>query len=692
VDWDLYYGGEKRHKVILPTYPFERQRYWIDFTAKRASEGIQAAVREEKKADISDWFHMVSWERSEPLGFEQTIALEKRECWLVFQSASGHGLSLVDQLRTAGQHIVRVVAGQEYAMLDSDSYALAPDDPEGYKSLFRDLREKGRTPRHIVHLWNLSLEDYDPDLPFYSLLALAQAFGSELESIPIDLMVVTSQIHEVVGDERQMPERATVCGICNVIPKEYPEIKCRMLDLDLASDEPTELERAILAECLEESGETVIAHRGAYRWVRRVKPVHWASEDLPSCLRKNGTYMITGGLGGVGLALAEYLATSVQARLVLVGRTEFPDRHEWNEWLNERPDHEVSGKIRRVEQWEAQGAKVLILSADVSDLRATERMIADAEKAFGEIHGVIHAAGIAGGKLIQLLRREDARRVLAPKVAGTGSLFQCLKDKGLDFLVLCSSQRSLLGAPGAADYCSANAFLDAFALASRSLWRTRTVSIVWDSWQNTGMAKGVEGADVDGEFLRQVAKYSMTLPEGIEAFRRILSSKLPVVVVSTRDWEARVKQHELASTEKVLEFFGKVRTIPTAHARPILSSSYTPPTTKTERTLIEIWQELLGIAPVGVNDNFFELGGDSVVSLQMISRARQAGLQVSIKEALRKQTIAELAALVDEAVPVRGEKAEAIVEVPSSGGNGFSWTPAQIANITAAISKAAAKG
>src|SRR5262249_40531268 len=84
VDWKGRYRGEKRHKVALPTYPFERQRYWIALAVKRASAAIQPTVRQEEKADISDWFHMVSWERSERLAVEQTIALAKRECWLVF--------------------------------------------------------------------------------------------------------------------------------------------------------------------------------------------------------------------------------------------------------------------------------------------------------------------------------------------------------------------------------------------------------------------------------------------------------------------------------------------------------------------------------------------------------------------------------------------------------------------------------
>jgi len=701
VDWEGYYRGEKRHRLALPTYPFERQRYSIELGKRKpAADFAEASVTPQKKTDVADWFYMVSWERSQPIYSEQTFTgLEKTESWLVFQSADGYGEGLAEQLRAAHQDVVCVIPGPEYVRLDERTYVVPSANSDSYKLLLRDLRQQGRTPTRIVHLWNVSMfgssataPESDDALPFYSLLYLAQSLASEMDGNPIDLTVVTSHLHEVVGDEQLVPERATLLGICNVIPAEYPDIRCRMVDLNLVpadAAQRSESERQILAECFADSDDDVVAHRGAYRWVRRIKPVHWNCEESPSCLRKNGAYVITGGLGGVGLALAEYLAASVQARLVLVGRSEFPERRLWPEWLNERPDSEVSSKIRSIEKCEALGAKVLLLSADLSDPQATTRMIADAEAHFGTLHGVIHAAGVSGGRLIPLLKREQADHVFAPKVAGTRNLFLSLKDKPLDFVVLCSSQRSLLAAPGSADYCSANAFLDAFAQSSRSRWRTRTVSIVWDSWQNTGMAKGLEGAGMDADFSNEVARYGMTVAEGVEVFRRILSSRLPVVVVSTREWQARVEQHRPLSTEKVLELFSK-RAQPSAHERPNLSTSYAAPTARAEHILTEIWQELLGIERIGVNDNFFELGGDSVVSLQMISRARQAGLDLSIKQAFQRQTVAELAALVGQDLPIAAERADRAGEASAPNHADFNWTEAQIASITTAIDKAMA--
>ncbi|MCI0527215.1 MAG: SDR family NAD(P)-dependent oxidoreductase, partial [Nitrospira sp.] len=238
------------------------------------------------------------------------------------------------------------------------------------------------------------------------------------------------------------------------------------------------------------SEELIVAYRGNHRWAQTFEPAHLVGEDEGETrLRESGVYLITGGLGGIGLALAEHLARTVRAKLILTGRSAVPGREEWKQWLETHDDQDrFSLTIRKLQEIENLGADVLALSADVSDLEQMHAVRDQAHKRFGGINGVIHAAGIAGGGLIQLKTPESAASVLAPKVKGTLTLHEVFKDENLDFLALCSSLSSIMGVMGRVDYTAANAFLDAFAHYNTLRGGAYTVSINWDAWREVGMA------------------------------------------------------------------------------------------------------------------------------------------------------------------------------------------------------------
>ena len=221
-------------------------------------------------------------------------------------------------------------------------------------------------------------------------------------------------------------------------------------------------------------GNQVIAYRDEERWEQTLERTRLDPAPGGSRLRPRGIYMITGGLGGVGLAIAEYLARELKAKLVLMGRRE--------------PGEAARKKIRDLE---ALGAEVLAVRGDVTSLPDLRRAIGEASQRFGTIHGVVHAAGVLDDGVIALKSRESARRVLAPKVQGTLALKEALAGIPLDFLVLFSSISSFMAPAGQVDYVAANSFLDAFANASRAENKTWTVAINWPKWRDLGMARRV---------------------------------------------------------------------------------------------------------------------------------------------------------------------------------------------------------
>ena len=498
IEWAGFYVHERRRRIPLPTYPFERQRYWIDPPAPVAVAAPAQTTTD--AASVSRWLYLPGWKPSNPLaGGQSEHPADLQRCWLLFMDACGLGEQLAQRLEQSGRTVVRVEAGTQFGRLDQGRYTLAPDRAEDYHTLVGELCDQGRRPDVVLHCWGLAdAEGLAADGPlqergFYSLLFLAQALGRQDTTEPCQIWIVTNDMHVVTGHERVCPEKATVLGPCRVIPLEYPTLLCRSIDLSLPDVEtnPAQCADHVLAEVAvaAETVDPVIAYRGQRRWVPQVEQVQLESTNGHTRLREGGVYLITGGLGGMGLQLAQNLARNVRAKLILVGRSALPPRDSWEAWLADpERDPRLAERIRAVRELEAAGAEVVVACADVADLEQMRSVVQDARRRFGAIHGVVHAAGVAGGGLIQLKTPELAAHVLAPKLQGTRVIETLFKAEGLDFLVLCSSLLSTLGGVGQVDYSAANAFLDAFAHAQRAQGGCFTVSINWDTWKEVGMA------------------------------------------------------------------------------------------------------------------------------------------------------------------------------------------------------------
>jgi NADPH:quinone reductase-like Zn-dependent oxidoreductase/NAD(P)-dependent dehydrogenase (short-subunit alcohol dehydrogenase family)/acyl carrier protein len=488
--------------VPLPTYPFERKRYWMDLK-KGGAIGIPTRATGETsqprhKPDIADWFYTPSWKRS-PLPVMQTDASAAASCTLIFAEESGLGARLANRLAQSGRDVISVHRGSEFAKEDERTYTLNPGRSEDYESLLASLQALGKSPKSIVHLWSVTQSDeaesselsaeQAQELGFYSLIFLAQALGKQNFTDELLLLVASNDLHEVTGDEEALrPEKATLLGPVKVIPQEYPNITCRSIDVVLQDEE--KLAEQLQAELAVKSSDAVVAYRGNHRWMQTYEPFRLdAPAHLSPRLRQAGVYLITGGLGGVGLTLAEYLAKTTQAKLILTGRSSLPPKAEWGDWLDVHGDEDaVSRKIRKVQELESLGAEVLTIAADVADPEQMQEGVKQSLARFGQINGVIHSAGVPAGGVIQLKTPAMAESILSPKLKGTLVLDQIFAGVPLDFFILCSSLTSIVGGFGQVDYCAANAFLDAYANRRNSRQGAFTVSINWDAWRDVGMA------------------------------------------------------------------------------------------------------------------------------------------------------------------------------------------------------------
>jgi acyl transferase domain-containing protein/acyl carrier protein len=664
IDWNGVHSGERRHRVALPTYPFDRKRYWVE--PGPAEYGVTAkAPILSKKTDIAEWLYIPAWKQVElSRSWEENASTS---CTLLFVDQCGLGEQMLGQLARQGQRFVAVRAGEHFASEDGNNYTLKPDERQHYDLLFQHLLATNSLPDRIVHLWSVTsheclAQDRDfvttaQQVGFFSLLYTAQAIGELQIQDRLDIAVVSNNMQNVSGDEVLSPEKATVLGPCKVIPQEYLSMRTRSIDIVLPTGSlaSPELVRRLLAEFPFDEPSAVIAYRGRHRWSQSYQPLPLAEpRQAHPRLRENGVYLITGGLGGIGLVFAEYLATAVKARLVLTGRTSLPPKSEWDQWLQAHPaDDSISEKIMKVRSLEALGTEVMVVQADAADPVLMEALIARIMERFDRIDGVIHAAGIPGGGMIQMRSRESATQVLSPKVEGTLLLDRLLRDKELDFFVLCSSINAIYGGLGNVDYCAANAFLDAYASACAGRRRRLTVSINWDPWQEIGMAANMT-VPLDMREGRKASLRNGILPhEGIDALRRILGNSLPQVVVSTQDLLqlAEMFSHFTISHIDQLntpQVGGGAQTgggseakLPAALSR---SATYVATQNEEERILAEIWQELLGVDAIGSNDNFFELGGHSLLATRVLARIQDVfKVRFSLRTFFESPTVAELA-------------------------------------------------
>ena len=628
VDAAPFLGTPPRRRVPLPTYSFERQSYWVEPPA--APVGKAAERPGSSGRDIVDWLYAPGWKRMQLLERSADKTSPPRGCVAVLGDRNGLTDRLCQALREGGRSVIRVEPGQTFTRMSESCYAVRPCERDDLVQLLRCVETETGPLSEVCHLWNVDLDGIPSnsaetlERSFHSLLALAQALGA-LEERDISLTVVANQVEDVTGSEPLCPQKATLHGPCKVMAQEYPQLSCRVVDVQPVADTDglSRVARQIVAEIDATTDEPVVAYRGVHRWVRTFEPFHPALRDeepTAGRLRKNGVYLITGGLGGIGLVLARYLAVQWQARLVLVGRTVSPE------------------KAKAVAELESLGADVLVLQADVADAAQVSAALVEVRRRFGSLHGVVHAAGLEGGGMIAQREHEAVEKVFAPKVQGTSVLMSQTAQESLDFFVLCSSLASIAGGLGKVDYAAANAYLDATAAQAARTSSSLVVSINWDGWREIGMAAGVQLPDHVG----------IGPEQGVRIFEHVVQGgRQPQVVVSTTDLAVRLDAKE----DAIFSFVAaepSSRPFHRSHPRPRMSAEYVQPAGEVECGLASIWSELLGITSLGADDNLFELGGDSLLAIQLLAKVRGAyGVELHPAVFFRNPTIAALAVLVE---------------------------------------------
>ncbi len=631
VDWIGYHDGQIRRRVPMPTYPFERRRYWIEPDMlgyqKGASDDRLLGIRKDKR---DDWFYVPTWQTT---ALPQIpLELPPKEIWMLLSDGSNAALGLSRRLVDEGQVVVTVTIGPSYGKLEHGIYQVRANQPNDFSVMFDDLKQENMTPKSLVFFADHHQADA-VDL-FNTLRHTCQALADGDQTLQLAVISSTEEAQVGVPGETST---GLIRGLLKVIPHEMPNITSRLIEVARPAVGHWQYKRLVdqlVAELTGDRGENHVAYRTNQRWVRAFGASPLAKRGHGD-LRDGGTYLIVGGLQGTGLKIAEHFAGKARLNLVVTAETPFPAQDQWAH-LTDPIERETATVLQRIQK---AGVKLLLKQVNPADRLQMEQLV-EATRQFGTLNGVIFAHGPAGRNLIGPMTemRDETLVFLEQLTSGLDHLEQSLADQPLDFCVLLSSTASELGGLGLGAYAAANAYVDTFVARQNASPAAPWTSFNWDGWLSAAERTAAVG--------ETHARLALSWEEGLDALDRVLAHRvIGQVALSTEDMPARLRRQN----NDLVERDQKQAQVYTVHPRPNLTNPYVAPRSETEKKIAAIWQDRLGIESVGINDNYFDLGGDSLLVVK-IRRAlqEQFGGELLTSDLFEHPTVAALAAYFDE--------------------------------------------
>ena len=539
IDWVGFDGNYERYRTPLPTYPFQRQRYWLEApdwygqelptqeNGNGNGQHSEPKTAAKSREDIDNALYQIKW-KPQTLDVRQSALIAKN--WLIFADKKGIGTQLAEKLGSKVESCTLVFPGQEYQQIGTQEFQIDPHNPQHYQQLVKTLPHLDC----VVHLWSLDIpeatvtEDVITSAQFgcVSTLYLVQALIGREKDVP-SLWLVTQGTQRVENYPITGIAQSPLWGMGKAIAIEHPELHCVRLDLnaETTGNEVNILWSEIQHFSNSDNTEDQIVWRNNTRYVPRLTPYCASKTNRQSLIiKQDRTYLITGGLGDIGLRVANWLVEKGAKHLVLLGRSQ--------------PKPAVSGKLEEIKEL---GVQVVVLQADVSEFSQMSAIFKQIEQTMPGLAGIIHAAGITDDGIIDNLSWKQFAEVFAPKIQGSWNLHCLSAELDLDFFVLFSSIASLLGSAGHSNYVAANSFLDTLA-AYRQTQGLSGLSINWAVWSKIGLAS--RNLQVL-ERLEKAGVGSITAQQGLQVLEQLLAEQPTQVGFVPINWASF--QHQLGA-------------------------------------------------------------------------------------------------------------------------------------------------
>lgn len=495
---------------------------------------------------IQDWLYEVEWEKTESGKALPLSATGKRgQKWLLFADRSGLAAALEAELARSGIEVVKAFTGKSFKE-NKSGFQINPFNFNHSKRLLDICADQSLS--RIVYLWGLDAPAANDTITADRLLESQEAICSGMVHLmqaleerswkqPPLTWIITKNAEPVKTTETLHEiGQTSLWGLGRSLAHEFSRFWGGLIDMD----DPTEA-AFIAGEIAQTGDDDQVALRGSERFVPRLVHRPITLSDKKMKLRKDGSYLITGGLGSLGLRLAHWLAENGAGRLILTSRSGFAPRREWKK-LAASGDKRAEALLAI----EALGAQVCTPAADVCDPLAMKKVFSI--KGFTPVTGVIHAAGIVNPQPAMTLQNADLKAELRPKVAGTWLLHELTLKLSLDFFVLFSSASSIWGSKFLVSYGAANHFMDGLARYRRHLGLT-ALSVNWAMWGGGGM--GLENEQND--FLTRTGLRPMAPEQALLILRELIKTDAVQKTVADNDWAILKSLYELEPRRRLLK-------------------------------------------------------------------------------------------------------------------------------------------
>ncbi|MTI26090.1 type I polyketide synthase, partial [Fulvivirga kasyanovii] len=631
LDWEKHYDGLKPNRISLPTYPFQRKRYWIDVDPYQ----MFADQAETQRLPPKNWFNYASWKQNVLTG----VPLEGNVVWIIFENEDLISKQISGLIDTKNNSSIKIRKGKNFEVTSDKEISMDPNDSYQWEMLFNQIKVEEDQYVSIVYSWSLvqsaddNIEPSNGYEDYFNILNLCKSINHLDTNKHILFNVLTNSIFYVLGDENLNRERFILSSAIKTIQQEFPSLHCKLIDLNASTSLSNVTLSNVKAEITSMSNDKLVAIRNSFRWTAQYEKLE-IKDDAPSLLKNRGVYLITGGTGKVGMTYAKFLIKTYNATVIIWGRKKLPQKSEWEKTVQSKESRwELIKQFLELDRLEGE---LIYQQVDVIVEDKVEEAISSIYKQQGKLNGIIHAAAVSNDATSEIpitsITKENCVQQLEPKVKGLLSISKAIENRDPDFVMVTSSLASILGGIGFYGYAGANAMLDAYVSSENNNGNvTRWLSINWDGWsEETGDTLIYER-------------------EALEALNSLFrKTGVNQIIVSLTSLSSRVKKWvdmDLSLKEEV-----KGQETEISKDRPTLMTPFVQASTSIEKRMVELWRGSLGYSEIGVNDDFFELGGDSLKMIHLIAKIQKRfSVAVPIDTFYNKPTIKAIADYLNQA-------------------------------------------